>query len=56
MTAATVNDAAPIGANDKSPPLIAKAEALLDRAHFTPGEIDGLDGDNLHNAVRAFQQ
>jgi hypothetical protein len=56
MTAATVNDAAPIGANDKSPPLIAKAEALLDRAHFTPGEIDGLDGDNFHSAVRAFQE
>jgi lipoprotein-anchoring transpeptidase ErfK/SrfK len=56
MTAATVNDAAPIGANDKGPSLIAKAETLLDRAHFSPGEIDGLDGDNFHSAVRAFQE
>ena len=47
ITAATVNDAAPIGASDKSPPLIAKAETLLDRAHFSPGEIDGLDGGNF---------
>jgi lipoprotein-anchoring transpeptidase ErfK/SrfK len=56
MSAATINDAAPNGANDKRPPLIAKAETLLDRAHFSPGVIDGLDGDNFHSAVRAFQE
>ena len=56
MSAATINDASPNGANDKRPPLIAKAETLLDRAHFSPGEIDGLDGDNFHSAVRAFQE
>lgn len=56
MTAASINEAAPNGANDKDPSLIAKAEALLDRAHLSSGAIDGLDGDNFRNAVRAFQE
>jgi peptidoglycan hydrolase-like protein with peptidoglycan-binding domain len=56
ITAASVNDAAPRGANDKDPSLIAKGEVLLDRAHFSSGEIDGMDGDNFRSAVRAFQQ
>jgi lipoprotein-anchoring transpeptidase ErfK/SrfK len=56
MTAASINAAAPNGANDKDPSLIAKAEALLDRAHFSSGAIDGLDGDNYRNSVRAFQE
>jgi lipoprotein-anchoring transpeptidase ErfK/SrfK len=55
ISAATINEATPNGANE-SPSLIAKAETLLDRAHFSPGEIDGLDGDNFHGAVRAFQE
>jgi lipoprotein-anchoring transpeptidase ErfK/SrfK len=56
ITAAMINDATPNGANDKSPSLIAKAEVLLDRAHFSPGAVDGLDGDNFRSAVRALQQ
>ena len=56
VTAASINEAAPNGANDNDPSLIAKAEILLDRAHFSPGEIDGLDGDNFRNAMRAFQK
>jgi len=56
LTAASINDAAPNGANDKDPSLIAKAETLLDRAHFSPGEIDALDGDNFRSAIRAFQE
>src|SRR5271165_3474206 len=56
VTAASINDAAPNGANDNDPSLITKAETLLDRAHYSPGAIDGQDGDNFRNAVRAFQE
>ena len=53
---ASIDNATPKKANDRNPSLVAKAEILLDRAHVSPGEIDGLDGDNFRNAVRAFQQ
>jgi lipoprotein-anchoring transpeptidase ErfK/SrfK len=56
ITTISVNAALPNGANDNDPSLIAKAEILLDRDHFSPGAIDGLDGDNFRAAVRAFQQ
>jgi lipoprotein-anchoring transpeptidase ErfK/SrfK len=56
MAAASVNAAAPNGRNESDSPLIAKAEALLARAHFSPGEIDGEDGANYRRALRAFQQ
>jgi peptidoglycan hydrolase-like protein with peptidoglycan-binding domain len=53
---ASIHKATPEKANDRDPGLAAKAEILLDRSHVSPGEIDGLDGDNFRNAVRAFQQ
>jgi peptidoglycan hydrolase-like protein with peptidoglycan-binding domain len=56
ITAPSINGATPSGANDKDPSLIAETEALLDRAHFSPGEIGGADGDNFRSAVHAFQE
>lgn len=40
--------------NDK--PLMIKLQALLDRAHFSPGVIDGRWGMNTERALRAYQQ
>jgi len=37
-------------------PLLIKAEIMLARAHFSPGEIGGRAGENLDKAIAAFAE
>jgi lipoprotein-anchoring transpeptidase ErfK/SrfK len=55
--AASINNAefkGKVPADDKINPAIVRAQVLLDRASFSPGEIDGKLGENAEKALKAF--
>jgi lipoprotein-anchoring transpeptidase ErfK/SrfK len=41
---------------DSQQQVLIRVETLLDRAHFSPGVIDGRPGANLHNAIAAYAE
>ncbi|MBR0780067.1 L,D-transpeptidase family protein [Bradyrhizobium iriomotense] len=59
MTADAINSSEPSKktlSNEKPTPAGVRLQVLLDRAHFSPGEIDGRFGENAKKALRAYAE
>jgi lipoprotein-anchoring transpeptidase ErfK/SrfK len=57
LDTAAINNAeyrSKLPADDKADVLVVKLQVLLDRARFSPGEIDGKLGENAQKALKAF--
>jgi lipoprotein-anchoring transpeptidase ErfK/SrfK len=55
MPSALMPLATPLDAATTEAESVLHAQVLLDRAHFSPGEIDGLSGSNLRRALTGYQ-
>lgn len=56
INAATFDDwQAQQGASETADPFLIRLQVLLDRAHSSPGVIDGFPGDNTQKAIRAYE-
>ena len=56
LTLESVNDAEWQAQGKPSTPLLVKLQVLLDRAHASPGEIDGTLGENTRKAIAAYAE